>query len=153
MQNIELQAAKSLLDEGIKVPVSAPLFLRVFGKRKIYLVVRQPYLGTLYRISKIYLETGMDNADNGDKKALYINYAKPMSRVVAQAILNGYWSGKLMGKLFAWWLVDKISPLYLENIISMLQAVADKEVFQDTIRSVGGMIMTTPNQSQTEQGS
>jgi len=150
----ELQAAKALLDEGIKVPVTAPLFFKMFGKQKLNLVVKQPYLGTLYRISKIYLASGLaEDQETKDAELLFLNHGKAMSRIAAMAILNGYWKGKFLGGLLSWWLFENMPALYLQTIMQVLKVVSGREAFTNTIKLVGEMIMTTPNLSQQTQGS
>jgi hypothetical protein len=154
--NIEKQAAARLLDKGIKVPAMAPLFLRVFGKRQVSFTVRQPFLGTLYRISLLYLEMNisderLENMDAENVHVLFAQHGQTLAKIAAQAILNGHWSGKLLGGMLGRWLFWHLNSVHLLYIVKTLVSITGTDAFTNTIGLVRDMKMTTP--SQTAQGS
>lgn len=156
--NAEYNAAKTLLDRGIKVPVTAPLWLRVFGKRTIYVTIRQPYLGTLYRISLLYLsmdiaDDELERIDKMNPSRLFVQHGKTLARIAAQAILNNRIWGKVLGGVFARYIYWKVSPLMLLNITRALVALSGTEAFTNTIKLARSMKMTGVNLSQETQGS
>lgn len=156
--DFEKQAAERLLERGIEVRATAPLLLRILGKRTIALVVRQPCLGTLYRISLIYLAMGIGDErladlDNENVHALFTKHGKALTEIAAQAILNGKWSGRLFGGILARWLFWKLNPVQLLTIANVLVSITGTEGFTTTIRLVRNMKMTQPNLSQTAGGS
>jgi hypothetical protein len=156
--NTEKQAAETLLDKGIKVRVSAPLLLRLIGIRKLRPVMRQPFLGTLHRISLIYLNSGMTadelaNVSETNAHELYRRYAMPLAEIMAQALLNGRIRGRLFGKVLAKWLAEHVQPIDLMLMANVLVGLNSKQAFTNTIRLVSTMTTTAPNLSQTNQGS
>lgn len=156
--NAEYNAAKTLLDRGIKVPVTAPLWLRVFGKRTVTMTVRQPYLGTLYRISMLYLSMNitdeqLENIGDENPSNLFISHGRKLAGIAAQAILNGKWAGKLFGGVLTRYLYWKLSPIALLTIARTLVSLSGTEAFTNTIKLARSMKMTAPTLSQKTQGS
>lgn len=154
--NIEQQAAARLLDKGIKVRATAPLFLRLFGKKQVAFVVRQPFLGTLYRISAIFLEMGISDERLGEIGGenihlLITQHGRALAKIAALAILNGKWRGRVFGRLFGNWLFWKLNSVQLLTICQVLAAITGTEAFTNTIGLVRTMKMTEP--SHQAQGS
>lgn len=153
----EAAAARALLEQGIKVPVRAPLLFRLFGKKKISLIVPPPVLGTLYRIGEIVEASGMERVLSGETAItmaqIHREYIKPMCRIVAIALLNGKFTGSAFAAPLAAWLRWSLSPLYLFTIVRKLEALRLDDVFMNTIRSTVAMKMTAPKLSPKEIGS
>ncbi|MDO3641976.1 hypothetical protein [Mucilaginibacter sp. L3T2-6] len=154
MKNIELNAAERLLDRGIKVPVTAPLLFRLFGKRKINVVVRMPYLGTLYRISALFLSMGISDDRLKDMTGenihnLFAKHGKTLTKIVAQALLNGWLTGWLFARPVAAWLYWRLNNVQLLTLADTLVSLTGSDAFTNTIRLVRMMKRTAPNQSQT----
>jgi hypothetical protein len=154
--NIEQTAAETLLNKGIKVPVTAPLLLRVFGKDQLRLTITQPFLGTLYRISAVYLSTGLTGADidalnEANAHHLFTDHGRQLARIAALGWLNGYWRGRLLSGMVARWLYWHLTPLQLLTLANVLVLLSSTQAFTNTIRLAASMRMT--NQSQTIQGS
>ncbi len=158
-KNIELQAAETILENGVGVNIPAPFFCRVFGKKEIHPKLYQPYLGTLLHISKLSLKAGFNfkGIDTGDLDAAqeFMNKHIPVAcKVVAAALLNSRVKIFLFSKILSWWLVDRLKPKRLVKIIityNMLNGVQD---FTTSIRLIRSLTMTTPtNLSPTDQGS
>lgn len=154
----EQHAAATLLDKGIKVPVTAPLLLRMLGKRTVNLVIKQPYLGTLYRISWLMLKTRLNDKqlnelNEANAHILFARHGSSLAKVVAAAWLNDYWLGKLFTGLVSKWLYWHLTPIQLLTIANVLVFLSSTQSFTNTIRSVASMKMTKPNLSQQNQGS
>lgn len=156
--SIELNAANTLLDQGVKVPVKAPLLLRLFGKKHIKLVIRAPYLGTLLRISAIYermqiTPEQLKKLDDDNIHQLFLKHTKKCAEIAAQCMLNNFLLGKLLGPLLSVWLLWKLSPGKLMQIAQVMGFLTEKEAFTHTIRLVSTLTMMKPNLSQEEQRS
>lgn len=156
--NIEQKAAETLLNKGIKVRVSAPLLLRLVGIKSLRPVVRAPYWGTLNRITLIIHKAGLTSErvatiDDADIHELYAEFAVPLNMIMAQAILNNYWLGKVFGKLLGRFLVWHSTPLQTMTIANVLVSLNSKTAFTNTIRWVQPMTTTKPTLSQASQGS
>ena len=62
-QATEQRAASLLLKKGVKVSITAPLFLRLLGKKKIDLVITAPTIYTLLLISEKFLSMRIPNQE------------------------------------------------------------------------------------------
>lgn len=155
--HVEQRAAQTILERGVRVEIPAPLLLRIFGKRNITIVLKQPSLGTLIRMSDLYLSTGIVKSQLTDIELesvmkLMSKHGKTFSRIIAIAYLNGYWRGKLLNGIVAS-MVLRLSPQKISAIISMLFVCSGAEDFMTTIRLVQSMKITEPNLSPESQGS
>ncbi len=92
MNLTELRAAKIILKRGVEVTISAPLFLRWFGKKKQKLLLKVPSMECQIAISEAYLETGINVKDEesvSDSMAMIAKHGRAVSEIVAMAIRNG----------------------------------------------------------------
>lgn len=160
MQNAETeyQAANALLEHGIKVQVTAPLLFRLFGKRTVSVVIRPPYMGTLYRISAINSGAGiteevLETLDTLPVDQMNLKYIRPMAKVAATAILNNYWACMLFALPLALWLQWHMSQRQLMSVSFIINKLNGKKTFTNTIRLAAGLQITAPNLSQENQGS
>ncbi len=156
--NTEQNAAETLLNKGIKVRVTAPLLFRLFGKSTIGITITQPHLGTLYRISKAWLQAGLTDDDLNDinqanAHKLFMAHGMQLASITAIAWLNGYWRGRLFGRMVSKWLYWHLTPLQLLGIANVLVVLSGTQAFTNTIRLAASMKMTAPNLSQANQGS
>lgn len=157
--NIEQQAAKRILESGVRVPIPAPLFLRVFGKKQVKITIRQPYMGTLMHISRLATAKGFTlvDIDQGDEEALHklaANHAKTMARIVAVAMLNRKALIMLFSRLLGSWLLWKLKPPKLTEIVMTLVLLCGYQDFTSSIRLIRRLRMTKPkNLSPKDQGS
>lgn len=157
---VEQHAAETILQRGIKVALPAPLFLRLFGKKHIIVTLRSPFEGTMHRVAIYYLSTGLTQ-DNLEKLtteealALMAVHGKAIGKAVACAILNGYWSGKLLTRPFAWYLRWHLTPHKMFAFTTALLIYGGVSDFINTTRSIRTMKLTSPNlgQTNTSQGS
>ncbi len=99
----EQHAAENLLQRGVKIKIAAPRFIR-WAKKTISLKVGSPYQGTLLRISSYYCGMGiqdnkLENLTVEEALLLMKVHGVALSKAVACAVLNGYWSGRLFTKV------------------------------------------------------
>jgi hypothetical protein len=156
--NIEQNAAETLLNKGIKVRVTAPLLFRLFGKATIGITITQPRLGTLYRISAVYLKAGIIDDDlplinDANAHELFNKHGYWLAKVAAIAWLNNLWLGKVFTGIVTRWLYEHLTALQLLAIANVLAVLSGTQAFTNTIRLAASMKMTKPNLSQTNQGS
>lgn len=145
-QATESRAAKVLLKRGVKVPVTAPLFLRLLGKKTINLNVHAPTSNTLLAIADKYLEMRIADTKDitlADAFAFYKKHGKTMTEIVALCILNQpqkFWRHKILARFIDKKLQqDEIS--YLFHLIIVYGGVED---FINSIRLMETIRITKP---------
>ena len=153
----ERLAVETILQRGVKVKIVAPWFIR-WLKRSFTVRVGSPYEGTLLRVARYYLSTGLDSQKLDDlsvEDALVLMSlnGKAISKAVACAILNGYLSGKLFTRPLAWYLRWHLKPKELFALTTALLVYGGTEDFINTTRLVREMKATTPNLGQKKKGS
>jgi hypothetical protein len=159
MKNTEQLAAERILESGVRVKVPAPLFLRLFGKKEIGLLIKQPYLGTLMHISRLTLKAGFDfeGLDKGDMEAahdLVKQHTGTICRILSVSVLNSRVKINLFGRFVAGWLKWKIKPRKLAEIIMTIILLSGVQDFTSSIRLIRSLKVTTPrNLSPKDQGS
>lgn len=147
---VELRAARTMLQRGVPVHPHAPWLLRLFGIRYIRLMLRQPLAGTMERVAGYYLSTGissdqLDDISTEDALTLMARNGGNIRKAVAAAILNGWVSGWLFVRPMAWylrWHLDEIKICTYMNILVKYGGVSD---FMTTTRYVRSLRLTTPN--------
>lgn len=154
---VERLAAETILQRGVKIKIAAPFFVR-WLKKTITIRLRSPYEGTMYRVSAYYLSTGIkesriDDVTVEESLALMAVHGKTISKAVACAILNGYWSGKLFTRPFAWYLRWHCKPQEMFALATALIIYGGTGDFMNTTRSIRQMRLTKPNLGQTTKES
>jgi len=149
---VERLAAETILNRGVKVKIAAPRFMR-WLKKTITIRLRSPYEGTMYRVAAYYLSTGIKEQDLTnitveESLALMAVHGKAITKAVACAILNGYWSGLLFTKPFAWYLRWHCKPQELFALTTAILIYGGTQDFTNTTRSVRLMKLTTPRTGQ-----
>lgn len=145
----ELGAVDTILQRGVKIHIVAPWFIRWF-KKTVTLRVGSPFEGTLLRVSRYYLSTGLESHKLESltvENALVLMsiHGKAISRAVACAMLNGYISGKLFTRPLAWYLRWHMTPQQLLGMTRTLLIYGGTADFMNTTRLVRNMKATTPN--------
>lgn len=157
--NIEKIAADTLMEKGVKCPLSSTWWMRMFGKKKLYIIVKQPHLGTLYRISGMYLNMNMDiekleNISMHDGYQLFNDHAKTICKIIAAVVLRGNCKYRLFGKIVAGYILRHSTPKELCTLLYTIMLFSGIADFCNIIRLTSTMKMTTPrNLSQNEKGS
>ena len=153
-QATEQKAAKILLKRGVNVPVTAPLFLRILGKKRITLEVKAPTTNMLLKIADKFLDMGLDNVNDVsliDGVKLLKTHGKKVSEVIALCILNHpkkVWRHKILAR-FLGNRLGMDEQLMLFQLIMVQGGVQD---FINTIRLIMETRITKPmNLSPTEK--
>lgn len=156
---IEQAAAELILHQGVRTQLRAPWLLRAVGIKSFGLTVRAPYEGTMHRVAKYYLSTGitsdqLDQITHEQALALMMVHGKAINKAVACAWLNGYWAGMLFTRPLAWYIRWHSKPAEIKTVAMMLLLYGGVSDFIDTTRSVRAMKLTAPNLGQMKkQGS
>lgn len=149
-------AADTILQKGVKIKIPAPFLIRWFRKY-ITLTLTSPFEGTMHRVASYYLSTGMtmdllEGLTTEEALKLQMKHGKTISKAVAVAILNGYWSGKLFTNPLAWYLRWHLKANELYVLTTTLLIFGGVQDFMNTTKSVRKMKLTTPKTA-TAQGS
>lgn len=153
--SIELQAAETLLDIGVRLPVRAPMLLRVLGIKNINLIIKQPYAGTGIRAGRLYLKAqknGIDAKNMTEALEVRERNAMLIARAVAVFVLRGKMLGWLFSKPLAYWLLNGVPEKTQLNIMNTL-VTTGLEDFMITIRLTAHLKMTARKLSPMEMGS
>lgn len=146
MDNAELKAAKILLKRGVKVPVTAPLFFRIFGKKTINLVITAPNLYTLIKIAEIFCEMRIKETKDlsfAESFELLKAHHKQMITIVALATLNDkkkHWRLPFLRRT----LVKRLNAETLSYLFFLIIAYGGVEDFINTIRLAEVTKITKP---------
>lgn len=158
-EEIQRHAANTILERGVRVKLPSPRLLRMLGKREISVTIRQPNMGTLMNVSQLSLESGFsfDGIDSGDldaAHALISQHAETCTRIVAVIILGSKWRIRLFSGMLSRWLLWKLKPRRLLDIILMIVTLSGVQDFTNSIRLIRSMDVTMPrNLSPKDQGS
>ena len=160
MNETERLAAETILEKGVRVKLPAPFFLRPFWP-EIGLKIRQPKYGTLLHVAQLSLKAGFDvtkleTGEFAEVHALYDQYLKPLSRIIAVLFFNSKWGIRLFSRIMALWLIWHLTPRKMAEITVVAVAFSGYEDFTTTIRLIGAMRMkaTAPrNLSHEKNGS
>ena len=152
-QHTEKFAADTILQKGVKIKIPAPFFIRWFRKH-ISLSLTSPFEGTMHRVASYYLSTGMtmdllEGLTTEEALNLQLKHGKTISKAVAVAILNGYWSGMILTKPLAWYLRWHLKSSELYVLTTTLLIFGGVQDFMNTTRSVRKMKLTTPKMGQS----
>ncbi len=157
---IEQAAAMALLDRGAAFHIPAPFLFRVFGKKKIKIVVKQLRLGSLIHLTDI---PGMDKlkelpVGEDAKKiieatgSLAISISKEVLeksiwktvKAVAACLLNSPLRIKLFKYPLAAYLKSVMTSVQLQELVMWLIIYGRLEPFMSTIKLLTMMRVTSP---------
>lgn len=158
---IEQLAAEQVLQDGARMKMRAPLMLRLLGKKFITLRVRSLTMGTMQRVSRYYLSTGLkeeqlDGVSFEEALAIMSAHGVAISKAVACAWLNGYWRGRLFTRPLAWMIREGATPAQVLNVTTLILVYGGVQDFMSTTRSVRvlkTMSHLKPNLGQKTKGS
>lgn len=144
---IEGLAAKIMADNGISLP------LRLLGGKHIRWVMRVPNHESRIRISKMYLKMAVTYDDLKaysfeQKLEFMVKHTKTVSRMVAYAIVRGWFLGWLLNRPVAWMLRNCMHPAALEEAFIIAIGVMNTVPFGNTIRLAEVMNLMLPRLSQ-----
>lgn len=136
----------------------SPFFLRWLGIPYLFLTIRSPYEGTLIRVARYYLSSGLTLENISDATAeealsIMATHGKVIHKAVATAWLNGYLAGKLFTKPLAWYIRWSCTSEQVMGIASIILLYGGVQDFMTTTRSVHYLKVTEPNLGQKKKGS
>lgn len=137
-----------LIENGLKFTVPRRSIWRRIGKPERTFVIRQPYLGTLDRLSVEFLQMGFDEdmlkADTmNEARRLTAENANRCARIVAIAVLNSQWKIKWLTGLLARYFRWRITPQKLLNLTVIINQVSNVGDFINSIRFLSATPRTT----------
>lgn len=145
---MEIKTVDTILDQGVRVPIPAPFFLKWIGIKTIPVVVKRPVIGNMLRISRMYVALKVDDASKDTDWRnwidVFVRTAKPASRIVAIGMLRGRIRGWLFCRPLAWWLRWHLNTVQLAELAALLVSLSGVQDFMNTITFLRGMKMTTP---------
>lgn len=142
----EHKAANILLKRGVQVPVTAPLFLRLFGIKQIKLVISAPTTHTLILIAEKYLSLRIQETKDltlPQSFELLKLHGKAMTEIIATCILNNprkMWRHRFLASFIA----KKLTAEELSYLFHLIIIYGGIEDFINTIRSTEAMKITKP---------
>lgn len=154
-----MQAEKTvgdiLLKRGVKLGVTAPLFLRFFGKKKVEFTVQSPTMRTLLQIAMISLDIQIDFEKEitlPKAQQLMAVYGKSVCKVIAIAIRNG--NPKWMYPFLTSRVKNSVSAIKILWLYKLIMVNGGYEDFITTIRFIEETRITKPmNLSQEKKRS
>lgn len=159
MSQVEYNAARTILENGVRAKIPAPFFLRVLGKKNISVTVKQPYLGTLMHMSQLCLRcdfdiTKIEQGELDEASKAIVLHGKDISRIVAVILLNSRWKIRLFSGMASKYLRWKLSTRKLAELVILIVSLSGVQDFMSSIRLLRSMTVTTPkNVSHKVQGS
>lgn len=148
----ENKAAEIILGRKVAIPINAPWYLRLTGKK---LFVGPIYLGTLIEISRLWLSMGIkDEAQEKDIYKLITTHSKTICRITATGILNNRILISLFAAPLSRYLQRRATVNMLYETVIFILTYSSTRSFRNTIRLLQEMRMTAPrNLSPEDQGS
>lgn len=146
---IELHATETLLQRGVRVRVRAPFFMRVFGKRKVVVTLREPTGGALSRMGYWYLQCQLpmeqlQEISVEDALLFKVKYGKNIYRALACLFLVDKRLTWLLLESYSKWLSESIT---VKDALSLLQLSilhGGLKDFMTTTRLVRAKMITPP---------
>ena len=158
--NPELHAAYAVMERGVRAKVRAPLFLRLIGIKTLPITLRKLYAGTLFRVSAIYLSTGISTEDlkeTSTEHALELmqKHGDAIYQAVACALINSKLLGRLFTKPLASYLKENLTMRETQVLLELCLLYNGVSDFMNTTRLVRALKITDPNlgQSESKKGS
>lgn len=158
MSEVEIRAADTLLERGVRASMRAPLLLRMLGKKEVSLTFRQPTMGVLISISREYLRMGVDveQLEGGsveEAHRLMAKHGRGVARIAAMGWLGTRTGIRLFTGVVARRMLWRLSPQQLRDILLLLVTLSGVQDFTNTIRLLRAMNMMSPkNLSREEDG-
>lgn len=152
----ELLAAETLLENGVSLGIRTPFFLRFLGVK--HLRIYQPSLGNRLRISKLYLEMGIDDTDllettQVKAEAMMLKHSFAQLQIIALCMFKGRYLPQIFNRVLAKWLLWKLNPKDVTTLVMLILQFSGTTDFMTTTRFIRAMKITTPKLGQKAQTS
>jgi hypothetical protein len=160
--NVTQQAAADrLIDKGVRVSISSPLFLRIFGLKTLPIILRATRYGTQIKLASkmLSIEIDFDKLANGDvdeARKLLAKYGVLVSRIVAFVAIDSWWLMPIFTRPLAWYIRthgnmnDVVSALVFVHLLNSPTGFTSAITLT---RQAAETTMTPRNVSQETQGS
>lgn len=156
---IQIKAAETLLDRGVKVGgVEAPLFFRLFGKKKVAIRLHNPCLGGCIAITEELLRMQVDpkrlaTITEREAMELMTGHGRRICRIVAISMLKRRGRIRWFAGIVSRWLLWHVKPMTLMACVHVLWVNSGVRDFTTTIRFLQGANVLEVNLSPESQGS
>lgn len=143
MENTTLRASNTLLSKGVKFEVETKGLLR-FLKKTTSWTIKPSVQGTLFEVSRIYLENeldvaGLDSNPMNASNKMVVKANKMYAVACAIAVLNNKWGIRLFKNIlgnFFFWNIDSNTMLKIMTLVVEQNNVLD---FIHTIKLTSGI--------------
>ena len=153
----ELLAAETLLENGVSLGIRTPFFLRVLGVK--HLKIYQPTMGTRIRISKLYLEMQIDDAEliettQEEAEKLILKHSATHLKIIALCMFRGRYmfTNKILSKFcykyLAEWLMWQLKPQEITVLSTLILQYSGTADFMNSTRYMRAMKITSPKLGQ-----
>lgn len=151
----EEQAASALLDRGVRWKLPAPWWMRLLGRQHLHLTVTPLKYGTLLELSRAWCAMGASiDEPPDDLHGMMRQHAPALCRAVAVCLLNSRWRILLGSRWLGRFLMHRVTPGQVFELMVFVATFSNAEAFWSTIRLIGDMRVTKPKSlSHEEQGS
>lgn len=145
----ETQEMNLLMEKGVHFTVPKRSLLRFIGSPERTFEIKQPFLGTLDAMSRVSIdlaisEEAIDANPLQESKRLSSQNARKCARIIAMAILNGYWRIKLFAPFLATYLFWRLTPEKLIQLTLMINRISNLGDFINSIRLMSASRTTAP---------
>ena len=139
-KGIEIEAAEALLDVGVSLPL---IVLKVpFSKKRISVIrvkIKRPYLGTLIRMSRLYVKMGvtydeMSKFTPAQEAEFMSEHGREIAELVALGVCRSRLSGKLFSGILASMLLWSCDDRYIFGAGFLFRSLLSTRSFRNIIR-------------------
>lgn len=147
-----LEAAKSILNRGVRFRLPAPFYRRLF--RRNVIEVRPLYPGTILEFATIVLENNLEEATTLSDYASLAKSIKPVARCVAVSMLNDESKIERLTDRLQRKLLWKVPPSLLVEIYLTIAGMNRTADFMNITRYyvLQTLMMMNPNLGQESDG-
>ncbi|HLW09776.1 MAG TPA: hypothetical protein VKX35_05205 [Fermentimonas sp.] len=148
-----LSAANAILNRGVRFRLPAPFYKRMF--RKDYVTIRHLKLGTIVEMSRIVIESDLENAITFSDNQFLQKAVEPCVRCLAVAILNDKEKIEKKTDKLTKQLMWKVAPESIVDIFTKISTMNRLSDFMNITRyllSQMMMMMNKKNLGQEEDG-
>lgn len=150
----ERKAIDTLLEKGLYFDVPRWNLFNKYRKPRLF-KIKQPKLGTLDYLSRLYLSMEIDESKIKEdplkeSRLLAYSHVKTASKVVAIAVLNSLIGIKLFTNILAFYFRWKITPSKLYQLTLIINTLSNTSDFINSIRLMSLVRTTAPKANRIE---
>lgn len=145
-----------LIGRGVDFKVPSRSVLRYLGTKERVFKIRQPFLGTLDRLSAQFIKLDLDEKalqedPIAESKRLQARNAKRCARIAAIAILNNRLGILFLSRLLGWYLLWRMTPRKLYELAYVINLMSNMADFTNSIRLMFPARTTAPSRIETPE--